>query len=107
MTTNGVSNGATHKSLTNYVAFIPDGSSLPRIGHLDLGSDEITPLSYASGTPLRSLYEVIEAGDQGIAPAGEPVPRSKVKLLAPISGRDVMAVGKNYAVRIPSLPCIC
>lgn len=83
--------------LTNYVAYIPKESAQPRIGHLDLDSNEITPLSYASGTALRSLYEVIEVGVNSIVQAGKPLPRSQVQLLPPIYGRDVLAVGKNYA----------
>ncbi len=81
----------------NYVAFKPDGGASPRIGHLNLDRNEITVLSYKSGTPLSSLYEVIEVGQDGIAETGEVLPLSSVKLLAPISGRDVLAVGKNYA----------
>lgn len=86
------------QSLTNYVAYLPQNSKQPRIGHLDLDSETITPLSYTSGTLVRSLYEVIEAGDSAFVRAGDPFPRTKVKLLPPIYGRDILAVGKNYAV---------
>jgi hypothetical protein len=85
-------------SLTNYAAYLLPGSQQSRIGHLDLDTNEITPLSHASGTPLKTLYEVIEVGEGAIIPSGESFPRSDVKLLAPISGRDILAVGKNYAV---------
>ncbi|KIW88683.1 uncharacterized protein Z519_10729 [Cladophialophora bantiana CBS 173.52] len=85
------------KSLTNYASYVPEGSRQPRIGHLDLESNTITPLSYLSGTPIRSLYEVIEAGEGAFVQAGEPFPRSKARLLPPIYGRDILAVGKNYA----------
>ena len=70
----------------------------PRMGHFDLDKNTITPLSYNSGTPLQSLYEVIEAGAANIVTSGKPIARSECKLLAPISGRDILAVGKNYAV---------
>jgi hypothetical protein len=93
---NGVA--STGPTLTNYAAYIPEGSTQPRIGHLDLESNAITPLSYVSGTPVRSLYEVIEAGESAFVQDGEPLPRSKAKLLPPIYGRDILAVGKNYAV---------
>lgn len=86
------------QSLTNYAAYLPENSQHPRIGHLDLVSETITPLSYTSGTPVKSLYEVIEAGEEAFVQAGEPFPRTKVKLLPPIYGRDILAVGKNYAV---------
>lgn len=84
-------------SRINHVAYELPGGTSPRIGHLDLDRKEIAVLSYSSGTPLSSLYEVIEAGQDGIAETGDVLPLSSVKLLAPISGRDVLAVGKNYA----------
>jgi hypothetical protein len=85
--------------LTNYAAYMLSGSQRPRIGHLNLETNEITPLAHVSGTPLTSLYEVIEVGEKGITPSGSRIPRKEVQLLAPISGRDILAVGKNYAVR--------
>ncbi|OAA79655.1 fumarylacetoacetate hydrolase [Akanthomyces lecanii RCEF 1005] len=91
----GLSNGKTASKI-NYVAFELPGGVSPRIGHLDLDRKEIAVLSYKSGTPLSSLYEVIEMGQDGIAKTGEVLPLSSVKLLAPVSGRDVLAVGKNY-----------
>lgn len=94
--TNGV--GSAGPSLTNYAAYIQEGSKEVRIGHLDLDSRTITPLAYVSGTPVSSLYEVIEAGEAAFIQSGEPMPQSKVKLLPPIYGRDILAVGKNYAV---------
>ena len=83
------------KSFTNYVAYA-DSLGRPRIGHLDLDQSSITPLAMASGAPVSNLYEVIELGTD-LAPAGEPQPLDSVKLLPPISGRDVLAVGKNYS----------
>lgn len=82
--------------LTNYVAYQePNGDS--RIGHLDLKTSTITPLSFRSGTPLTDLYQVIAAGESGITAFGaQELPLSSVKHLPPISGRDVLAVGKNY-----------
>jgi hypothetical protein len=85
--------------LTNYAAYIPPGGKRPRIGHLDLETGHITPLSYVSGTAVRDLYEVIEAGKASFVQDGEPFPRSEARLLPPIYGRDILAVGKNYAVR--------
>jgi 2-keto-4-pentenoate hydratase/2-oxohepta-3-ene-1,7-dioic acid hydratase in catechol pathway/pimeloyl-ACP methyl ester carboxylesterase len=83
--------------LTNYVAYIDPTVSRPRIGHLDLDTSTITPLAFKSGTPLSDLYQVITAGEDGISAAlGEPFPLKSVKCLPPISGRDIMAVGKNY-----------
>ena len=83
------------KSLTNYASFT-DTLGRPRIGHLDVENSTITPLAMASGAPISTLYEVIELGSE-LLPAGEPIPLDSVKLLPPISGRDVLAVGKNYS----------
>lgn len=80
-----------------YAAFVQPDTGAPRIGHYDLSIKTIQPLSFISGTPISSLYQVIEAGSSNVIPSGEPIPISSVKLLAPISGRDILAVGKNYA----------
>lgn len=85
------------KTYTNYVAYRdPKALGQSRVGHLDLESSIIWPLSYVSGTPLSNLYEVIEIGESQIKPSGGVVHLSSVQLLPPIGGRDVLAVGKNY-----------
>jgi Amidohydrolase family len=86
---------AAKKSLTNYVSFT-DSLGRSRLGHLDMESSIITPLAMASGAPVHTLYEVIELG-MGLVPAGEALSLESVKLLPPITGRDVLAVGKNYS----------
>ena len=85
-------------TLTNYAAYIDPTIQTSRIGHLDLGTSTITPLSFRSGAPLTNLYQVINAGEANIAtyPGQEILPLSSVKLLPPISDRDILAVGKNY-----------
>jgi 2-keto-4-pentenoate hydratase/2-oxohepta-3-ene-1,7-dioic acid hydratase in catechol pathway/pimeloyl-ACP methyl ester carboxylesterase len=83
--------------LTNYCSYSTPDSHTERIGSLSKDGTSIQPLAYASGTPLRNLYEVISAGSTGIIPSGEPISRSSVKLLPPIKGRDVLCVGRNYA----------
>jgi hypothetical protein len=75
------------KPLVNYIAYIPKGNAKSRVGHLDLESNAIVPLSYVSGTPVRTLYEVIEAGEQAFVQDGEAFPWNAVKLLPPIYGR--------------------
>ena len=96
MTPNSQTNGVSG-DLTNHVAYLdPQASSQSRIGHLDLETSSIQPLSFVSGAPLTSLYQVIEIGEAGIKPSGESIPLSAVQIQAPISGRDVLAVGKNY-----------
>lgn len=81
---------------SNYVAFYKGGSPEPCIGHLNFTDEMITRLSFISGTPLRNLYEVIQVGEKGVVSTGEAFKLSEVKLLPPISGRDILAVGKNY-----------
>lgn len=90
--------GSGSPSLTNYVAYRdPRAPGQTRIGSLDLATSKIQPLAFASGTPISNLYQVIHAGETGIVPTGTVVALSSVDLLPPISGRDVLAVGKNYA----------
>lgn len=85
--------------LTNYVTYALDnGTGRTRLGHLDVEQGTITPLSFASGTPLENLYQAIEIGADQIVAGGEGFPLTDhVNVLAPISGRDVLAVGKNYS----------
>lgn len=81
-----------------FCAYVAPATEQPQIGHLDLEKETITPLSFLSGSTIHNLYQVIEAGPDNIAsPSDDPLPLSQVKLLPPISGRDVLAVGKNYA----------
>ena len=95
MATNGVH---PNSSFYQFAAFRHEQFQTSRIGHFDLQKNTITPLSYKSGTPLQSLYEVIEAGEHNVTVSGDPIARSECKLLAPIYGRDILAVGKNFAV---------
>lgn len=89
-----ISAPAPKESFTNYTSY-EDTFGRPRIGHFDLEKSTITPLAMKSGALLNNLYEVIEVGDT--VPAGEPFPLDSVKLLPPISGRDILCVGKNYS----------
>ncbi|KAH8779987.1 hypothetical protein F5883DRAFT_516961 [Diaporthe sp. PMI_573] len=83
--------------LTNYVAFVHPETGAEQIGHLDQENGTLQPLSFGSGTPVRSLYQVIEAGSRdNISAAESPLPTASVRILPVISGRDVLAVGKNY-----------
>ena len=87
------------ESLTNYVAYsLGDGTDRTRIGHLNIEAGTITPLSFASGTPLETLYQAIEIGELGIIAGAESFKLTDdVIILPPISGRDILAVGKNYS----------
>lgn len=87
--------------LTNFVTYLLSPTSQSRVGNLDFSTGDITPLSFPSGTPVTSLYQVINAGkDTNFIPTfrhGGEIPISSVILLPPLSGRDVLAVGKNYS----------
>ncbi|KAK5081184.1 hypothetical protein LTR05_007978 [Lithohypha guttulata] len=87
------------QSLTNYVAYaLDDGTHRTRIGHLDIKAGTITPLSFPSGTPFENLYQAIEVGSDQIVAGDDPFPLTDdINILPPISGRDILAVGKNYA----------
>ena len=91
--TNGTQSGV----LSNYCSYLAPDSQVERIGSLSGDGKTIQPLAFASGTPLTNLYEVINAGEANIISSGEHLDRSTVKLLAPINGRDILCVGKNYA----------
>ncbi|PYH88647.1 hypothetical protein BO71DRAFT_488604 [Aspergillus ellipticus CBS 707.79] len=83
-------------NLTNYLAYLDPATGHPRLGHLDLDNATVQPLAFASGQPLDNLYQAIQVGEDGIVTFGSSLPLSSVKLLPPVSGRDVLAVGKNY-----------
>ncbi|EKG11835.1 Fumarylacetoacetase [Macrophomina phaseolina MS6] len=84
--------------LTNYISYLDSEDLRPRVGHLDLQNDTIRPLFFKSGAPIRDLYQVIQVGEDEITAdeEEEPISASSVEILPPISGRDILAVGKNY-----------
>lgn len=82
--------------LTNYVAYRDPEAQEDRIGHYDLTAKTIQPLCFKSGSPISSLYQVIEAGEPNITSTDDPVHASKVRILPPLASRDVLCVGKNY-----------
>ncbi|PQE06702.1 Fumarylacetoacetate hydrolase protein [Rutstroemia sp. NJR-2017a BBW] len=87
----------SHNTLTNYVAYLDSQEPpLPRIGHLNLETSTIRPLSFLSGAPLSNLYQVISLPPSQISPAGPSIPLSQTTLLPPLPSRDVLAIGKNY-----------
>jgi hypothetical protein len=83
-------------SHTDYVAY-RTSTGQNRIGSLVLETSKVQPLAFKSGAPISDLYQVIEVGESHIKPSGDTIDLASVTLLPPISGRDVLAVGKNYA----------
>lgn len=100
--TNGITNGS-HETGFKYAAFKIRGSHTPQIGSLNLETGNVTPLTYRSGTHIHTLYEVIQTSGEDIIASEESIPADQIELLPPIYGRDVLAVGKNYAVSPISL----
>lgn len=90
----------TGTRLTSFITYgLDDGTGRTRVGHLDPERGTITPISFDSGTPIESLFQIIEAGEDNVIAAGNSFPfdESKIRILAPLSGRDVLAIGKNYS----------
>jgi 2-keto-4-pentenoate hydratase/2-oxohepta-3-ene-1,7-dioic acid hydratase in catechol pathway len=86
-----------HKLLTNYVSYHDPRTKRDYVGHYDRDKETVEPLSFTSGAPIDNLYQVIEAGETNIISAGVPYPIVDVEILPPLTGRDVLCVGKNYA----------
>ncbi|KAK4061702.1 hypothetical protein Trihar35433_9302 [Trichoderma harzianum] len=82
--------------LTRYAAFAHLETGVTQIGHLDLQAGTVQPLQFISGSPVENLFQVIEAGSLMIVASGSAIPLASAKLLAPLSGHDILAVGKNY-----------
>ncbi|KAJ5679480.1 hypothetical protein N7462_007724 [Penicillium macrosclerotiorum] len=83
--------------LTNYVTYLDPELHVPRVGHLKWDDETIQPLAFFSGAPLESLYQIIVAGHHSTKPIGDPIALHSVQLRPPFAGRDILAVGKNYA----------
>ena len=83
----------------NYIRYQTSTYPAPLVGHLDFTTSTIQPLCFTSGTPLPSLYAAILAGASNITTttSQHPTPLSNVTILPPLPGRDVLAIGKNYA----------
>lgn len=92
--------------LNRFIAYeLEDGTGRTRIGHLDEEKGTVTPLAFESGTAIENLYQIIEVGEDHIIAGGEPFKVTKeLNVLAPLSGRDVIAVGKNYSDHVKEIP---
>ncbi|KAF2832514.1 fumarylacetoacetate hydrolase-like protein [Ophiobolus disseminans] len=88
---------STAMSYTNYVTYQDPRSGRDHVGHYDLDAKTVQPLSFISGTPIDSLYQVIEVGESNIIISDETLSASSIKILPPLADRDVLCVGKNYA----------
>lgn len=84
------------RSLTNYVAFHDPKSQRDCLGHYNMNTKTIQPLSFKSGTPITNLYQVIEAGESNITSSSAPIDVTEVRILPPLKDRDVLCVGKNF-----------
>ncbi|ORY28180.1 putative hydrolase [Naematelia encephala] len=73
----------------------PDGI----VGLLDGTGDNVTPLLFPNRRPVSSLHVLIEKWDEvsdKLLPGTPQEKVSDVEILAPLRGRDVLCVGKNY-----------
>lgn len=84
------------ENLTNFIAY-RDALGRSRVGSLDVNNSMIVPLAMSSGASYKNLYEVIELSNGTSCTAGDAFPLASVKMLPPISGRDILCVGRNYA----------
>jgi 2-keto-4-pentenoate hydratase/2-oxohepta-3-ene-1,7-dioic acid hydratase in catechol pathway/pimeloyl-ACP methyl ester carboxylesterase len=83
---------------TNFVSYtVDDGTGRTYVGHLDHDEQTITPLAFSSGTPLSNLHEVIEIGYESLIQSTDSISVNSVKILPPLTDRDILAVGKNYS----------
>ncbi|KAI1615973.1 putative fumarylacetoacetate hydrolase [Exophiala viscosa] len=81
----------------NFISYaLKDGTKRTRVGHLRQEDDMIRELSFASGTPVERLEQILGIPLAEITSSEEVIPKSSVQILPPITGRDVLAVGKNY-----------
>lgn len=88
-----------NKELNNFISYrLDDGTGRTRVGHLDNKSQAVTPLAFESGTPVEDLYQLIEAGEKHVIAGGQSFALTdSVQILAPLRGRDILAIGKNYS----------
>lgn len=80
----------------SFVAYT-NSSGDSRIGKVNFEVQQITPIKMPSGAPVSTMYQVIELGNDLVDDDDACVSLESVTLLPPLSGRDILAVGKNYA----------
>ncbi|WVQ83404.1 hypothetical protein IAT38_005545 [Cryptococcus sp. DSM 104549] len=69
------------------------------VGLVDATETHVTPLRFPDNTPVRTMHQLIEEWDATHKHLlrGAPMERlDMVEILAPLRGRDVLCVGKNY-----------
>jgi 2-keto-4-pentenoate hydratase/2-oxohepta-3-ene-1,7-dioic acid hydratase in catechol pathway len=69
------------------------------VGLLDASERKVTPLLFPNGRPVSTLQLLIEDWEtvgERLLPARPEEEVASVEVLAPLRGRDVLCVGKNY-----------
>lgn len=85
------------KTPRNFISYrLSDGTNRTRVGHLDAENDAIYPVAFASGTPVERLEQILNVAASSLKLEDETISKSSVEILPPVTGRDVIAVGKNY-----------
>lgn len=82
-----------------FVAYRSKAFAHDAIGLVDANEHTVTPLLFPNGRPVTSLHRLIEAWDEvsdRLAPGYPEEPLADVEVLAPLRGRDILCVGKNY-----------
>jgi 2-keto-4-pentenoate hydratase/2-oxohepta-3-ene-1,7-dioic acid hydratase in catechol pathway len=79
-----------------YTLYLREGKG-PFVGDVDFDEGVVRELRWKeTGKLVTSVFAVIEHADRNIERSKEGIDLSRIKLLAPLPGRDVLAVGKNY-----------
>ncbi|KAK4052954.1 hypothetical protein OIO90_004078 [Microbotryomycetes sp. JL221] len=82
-----------------FLAYKSPSQTTKRVGIVNATATHVTPLNFPSGRPVTDLHELVHEWDlvsSNLLP-GTPVESiGSVEVLAPLTGRDVLCVGKNY-----------
>lgn len=69
------------------------------VGLVDETGTAVTPLTSRTGVPILELYDLIEDWDSFSKALVRGAPTElieSIQIMAPLRGRDILAVGKNY-----------
>jgi 2-keto-4-pentenoate hydratase/2-oxohepta-3-ene-1,7-dioic acid hydratase in catechol pathway len=69
------------------------------VGLVDATDSKVTPLKFPNAEIVTELYDLIETWEDvsnTLAPASPQEDVDQVEILAPLVGRDILAIGKNY-----------
>ncbi|KAM0789789.1 hypothetical protein ACM66B_006641 [Microbotryomycetes sp. NB124-2] len=82
-----------------FLAYKSPSQAVKRVGIVNATATHVTPLNFPNGRPVTDLHELIrnwDAVSSNLLPGTPVEPIGSVEVLAPLTGRDVLCVGKNY-----------